>query len=97
MNNNAIYTVTTLRGALYGRPRCVGFYHEIEKAKDTIKNNVLDINEAGHYHYAVIEKVSPGIYHFDGEEIWFKWHHIKGYQQCDKPDNFKRVVCFSIG
>ena len=97
METKPIFTVTTLRGALHGGTRCVGFFHEVETAIQAVEENHCDMCEEGYYHYAVVEQVSPGIYHFDGVEYWFRWHRTKGYQKCDKPENFKRVVCFGIG
>jgi len=97
INKNPIYTITTLRGSLYDRNRCVGFYHELETAIKAVEDNEMDINEMGYYHYAVVEKVNIGIYNFEMEEHWFKWWPEKGYVPIDKPDNFKRIVSFGMG
>ena len=97
INLNPIYTITTIRGPLSRNTRCVGFYHELETAIEAVKDNAMDINEAGYYHYAVVEKVNIGIYNFEMEEHWFRWHPEKGYQPCEKPENFKRIVAFGIG
>ena len=96
-NENPIYTITTIRGSLEGGQRCVGFYHEVENAIRAVEDNAMDINELGYYHYAVVEKVNIGIYNFEMEEIWFKWHPAKGYLKIDKPENFKRIVAFGMG
>ena len=99
MNKNPIYTVTTLRGSLYGGTRCVGFYHDLQTAIDAVEENACDINECEYYPFCVIEKTSPGIYSLDDlVGIWFRWHRKHGYQRIDKkPDNFKCVIGFGIG
>jgi len=96
-NKNCIYTVTTLRGALHSGTRCVGFYHDVRDAQKAVEENAMDINECGYYHFAVIEKVNPGVYNFGMDAWWYKWHNTEGYKPCDKPERFKRVVCFGIG
>lgn len=98
MNKNPIYTITTMRGSLYGGTRCVGFFHSKEDAIEAVENNSMDINEDGYYHYCVIEATQPGIYNFLQDETWFRWHNTKGYQKLTtKPEKFRRVVCFGIG
>ena len=97
LNRKPIYTITTLRGSLHGGRRCVGFYHELESAITSVEENDMDINEAGYYHYAVIEKVNIGMYNFAMEELWFKWHPEKGYQVVAKPKNFKSTIAFGMG
>lgn len=98
MKRRSIYTVTTLRGSLYGGTRCVGFYHDLVDAIAAVEENACDINECEYYPFCVIEKTSPGIYNFDMDETWFRWHRDHGYQRIEKkPDNFKRVVAFGIG
>ena len=98
MNTNPIYTITTLRGSLYGRTRCVGFYHDVQDAIDAVEDNAMDINECEYYPFCVIEKTNIGIYNLEMDEIWFRWYKGRGYQRLDKkPDNFKRVVGFGIG
>lgn len=109
MNETAIYTVTTLRGALAGDTRCVGFYHNKAHAVAAIEHNDFDINECGHYNFAVVEKVMPGLYNLgvldqlesldDPEfQTWFQWHYgDKKYKPCKKPEPLKNTVSFGIG
>ena len=58
--------------------------------------NDLDINEDDHYPFAVIEKVGPGLYNFDREEIWFQWTDGE-YQEIEKPAKIKNIIAFSMG
>jgi len=98
INMKSIYTITTIRGTVHEGIRCVGFAHELEKAIEWVEDNAMDINECRYYWFVVIEKVSPGIYNFDMEEVWFKWHTEKGYQRLDeKPEQFKRICAWGIG
>jgi len=98
INKKAIYTITTLRSSLYAPCRCVGFFHEKKHAIESVKNNDGDIYEEGFYPYVVIEKSLPGIYHFESDDVWFRWNRkLKCYKKCEKPDMYKRVVCFGIG
>ena len=101
MNKAPIYTITTLRGTIHDGIRCVGFSHDLQDAIDMVEDNAMDINEAGYYHYVVIEKTNPGIYNIELDNIWFKWRNDKkggaGYQRIEKPEQFKRVAGFGIG
>jgi len=98
MNTNPIYTITTLRGTIHDGIRTVGFAHDLEDAIEWVEENAMDINECDYYWYVCIEKVNPGIYNFEMEEVWFKWHRTKGYQRLtDKPEQFKRICAFGIG
>lgn len=99
MNQNTIYTITTIREAIGPHSsRCVGFFHDLEDAISSVEDNIGDINEDGYYLYCVIERVIPGIYSFESDSAyWFRWNGIHGYQKCSKPDNYKRGCCFGIG
>ena len=93
-----ICTITTVRGALDAGSRCVGFYHDFEKACDVVQRNICDINEMGYYPYAVIEVVGEGIYAYPRKEFWYKWNHdTERYEDCPKPEKFKQVVGWSVG
>jgi len=91
-----IYTVVTVQHN--EKDRCVGWFPNKEDATEVIVENHGDINECGYYPYALIESVKPGLYNCDREEIWFKWDDDKNqYIKCDKPDNFKNSICYSMG
>ena len=101
-----IYTVTTIPATFPQRPtRCIGWFSERSLAIEAIKNNYGDMNEDGHYRYALVEEVEDGIYTFPREEVWFEWKEIVGVNQPrsnymlldKKPNRFNQVVCFSMG
>jgi hypothetical protein len=95
--DNKIYVITTVG---YGnRNRCVGFYYDERRAIEEVENNSLDINEAGYYHFCVIEEQSQGIYPIPTKQIWFKWNpEIEGYSEISEaPEKFRKSVCFGIG
>lgn len=98
MNGNQIYTITTIRASLYAGSRTPGFYHEFERAEQALKDNELDLNEAGYYPYAVIEEVYAGLYMFPRKEFWYKWNQEKEcYESTDKPERFKKTFGWGIG
>ena len=105
-----IYTVTTLEhtkpkyrkdGSSYESRsmRCVGYAATLKEATTWVTDNVMDINEAGYYPFAVIESVSPGIYMFDMDATWFEWDDAQNaYKQLDKcPKEYEKVIGFGIG
>jgi len=98
MNENPIYTITTIRHALHAGNRAVGFAYKFEDAEQWIKDNVLNINECGYYPYAVIEPVTEGIYCYPRKEYWYKFNSEKdSYEPCEKPERFKQIVGWSLG
>jgi len=71
MDSASIYEIYVLENPItidkLGRPEwghreSVGFYYELETAKQAVKNNWVDINERGSYNAAVIVKKGPGLY-----------------------------------
>ena len=105
-----IHTVTTLHTEYdpgmdqtnVVRSRCVGYFFDIEKARQCIEENWGDIYENGHYNMAVIETVRPGIYAYPRPEVWFTWmkrsQTDQGYKLiAEKPEGLKNVVGFGIG
>ena len=101
-----IYTVTTIPATFPQRPtRCIGWFPDRDLAVEAIRDNYGDMNEDGHYRYALVEEVEEGIYTFPREEIWFKWEEIVGINRPEskyflidkKPNRFNQVVCFSMG
>jgi len=95
-----IYTITTIPTAFpYKDSRCIGWFESCADAFAEVRHNSGDMYEEGHYRYAVIEGVHPGIYSFPREEFWFEWSgDVPGYIILDKkPNRFNNVVCFSMG
>jgi hypothetical protein len=96
----SIFTVTTMRASLASKPRCVGYFYTLEEAQKAVKENDLDIGEEGYYTFCVIEEKLPGVYNFNNlNEWWYRWSGSKRstYFECEKPESFKRTVCFSMG
>jgi len=58
-------------------PRTVGYYPTQEKAIRCVENDWGDLDEAGWYGYAVIERVDSGLYPtIDSEEsLWYHYDH----------------------
>ena len=102
-----IYTITTIPATFpHKDSRCVGWFEHCDDAFNEIRHNAGDIYEEGHYRYAVIEEVQPGIYTFPRKEFWFEWYEGRpdsgfpssGYIILEnKPNRFKQTVCWSMG
>jgi hypothetical protein len=108
-----IYTITTIckllpryrkDGTSYNLrdSRCVGFYLNYEEAMKTVISNNGDINEAGEYPYAVIERVTEGLYSTciaRKDSVWFEYSSDKDlYVEIEKcPTDLKRTYGFGIG
>lgn len=96
---DAIYTVTTLHfyDPQYGSsPRTVGWFQDLETALSCVRENWGDIRETT-YDYAVVERVTPGLYTMDDrDERWFHWEE-GSYQECKKPKRLTGVCFFSMG
>jgi hypothetical protein len=99
MSKKEIFTITTLRKIMTDPNRCVGYYFDLDKAFQAVRENLGDIHEMGYYPYCVIESIKEGIYATERTEYWFEWNIDKDcYELLDeKPDKFHRIVCFGIG
>lgn len=87
-----VTSVSAVRGH-----RCWGWFLTKERAIEAVEGNYGDINECGHYEYAVIESAAEGILGIlNGEEVWLEWREGR-YVQCDKPADFHNVVNFGMG
>lgn len=100
-----IYLITTLKTVYgYKNPvhtyelgcRTVGYYTELEEAKQAIEENHGDIYEEGYYPFCVIEKVEEGLYGITFDEHWYQWIG-DGYKPIDKPESLKQTCAFGIG
>ena len=94
-----IYTITMFENfdITKNYTRCVGFFLDLEEAKKAVKNNQCDINECC-YNYAVIEKISEGIYS-PNYDRWFYEYDLSNnqYVEMEEPEPFKGIYNFSIG
>lgn len=97
--NKSIYTITSIphhsvKGAnLF---RIVGFYFDIDKARDVVLNNYGSLDECAYYQYIVIEEIKEGLYHMVEKEEWYSWRKDK-WVKTRKPRRFKQCVNFSMG
>lgn len=104
-NSQVIYTITMLEKIEsdkkgwpnFGSTNIVGYYTDLAVAIEAVTSNACDINETV-YDYAVIEKVSEGLYHPSVTSYWFKYNRAKdSYEPIDVPDELKHICGFSIG
>ena len=98
-NEEPIFTITTVKGALNSGTRCVGFTHTFKQAEEIVKNNIFDINEMGYYPYVVIEETNSGLYSYPRKETWYVWDgRTNTYEQIpEKPERFKQICGWGIG
>ena len=104
-NSQVIYTITMLEKIEsdkkgwpnFGSTNIVGYYTDLAVAIEAVTSNACDINETV-YDYAVIEKVSEGLYNPSVTSYWFKYNRAKdSYEPIDVPDELKHICGFSIG
>ena len=55
-------TIDRLGRPEFGHRESVGFYYELETAKQAVRENWTDINDKGAYNAALIVKKAPGLY-----------------------------------
>lgn len=64
--------------------RTVGFFHSLGSAAQQVENNIGDINEAGSYPFAVIEKYSEGFYSIATPIMFYEYDKEKNkYNELD--------------
>ena len=87
--NHPIYTITTIevdKKDGFSSSRCVGFYYDLNEAKNAIEENRCDLFETC-YLYAVIEESYEGIYPHIEKQLWYKYNLKKEkYEKCKKPE-----------
>ena len=75
-----------------GISEIVGFRHELEDAKETVKENMCDIWETM-FNYALIEKVEPCLYPDCLERWFFRYNRETGkYEEIEEPDWIKNFA-----
>ena len=91
-----IYTITTIEKEdfIYDK-RCVGYSFNLEKAKEWVMKNTLDMREQNN-ELVVVEEVTPGIYPLSFERVWFKWNGIN-FVEIPCPKLFETTINFGIG
>jgi hypothetical protein len=79
--------------------RCVGFFFDLESAKNSVIRNDLDIYEH-QYNVVVIEKSYEGFFNYGEPEsdCWYKFNkQTEKYEKIEKPDCFKTSIGFGMG
>ena len=83
-----------------GARRVVGYYDDFNTAKKAVEENWCDIYEDGHYKYAVIEALEPGLYPICLTPIFYKWEgdsKTGGFKRIKRPAATKNFGGFTIG
>ena len=79
--------------------RVVGFYTDLETAKQAVEKNCCDLYENGYYKYAIIEEREDGLYSYCENPLFYKWEGtIKdgGYKPIDRPEATNGFCGFTI-
>ena len=79
--------------------RVVGFYTDLETAKQAIEENWCDLYENGYYKYAIIEELEPGLYPYCEKPIFYKWEGTieeGSYKRIKRPKATKGFCNFTI-
>jgi hypothetical protein len=85
--------------------RAVGWYPTLKQAQAAVMGNYGDIEEAGFYKWAVIEKLHWGLYPYDLKANWYLFVCKKRTTEKEMitakkikcPKRFKNICGFSIG
>ena len=67
----------------------IGFFTDLDDAKECVTKNSGDMAEGGYYPYAVIFPVQEGLYNFPSPEVerWYVWIKSENaYIQTSRPD-----------
>lgn len=79
----------------YGDRVSMGFYYELETAKQAVRNNWVDINERGAYNAAVIVKKAPGLYPIALIQGYYIFN--KKTEKYDKAEMPKEMERWNLG
>ncbi len=93
-----MFFITTIRvcGNKIDDNRTVGYYKKYDKALSAVVYNICDIFEDGYYQYALISKLSEGLYPTLTFKKYFKY--TDGYvEEITQPEIFNKNKPYIIG
>jgi hypothetical protein len=107
MTSFPIYVLTTIdlktedeydKFDVIKKHRAVAWSFKLDFLIEDVKNNACDINEAGHYPYAVIEEMYEGFYPTIVSEHWFKFdRETEKYIEIERPKSLNCIQISAIG
>jgi len=74
------------------RSRTVGVFSSQQEAEDVLIENLGDLNEAGYYPYAVVEKIKTGLYPNPEQMSVWRFMNVNWLQCVAHPDPVKRYL-----
>lgn len=81
--------------------RVVGYFEDIETAKEVVEDNAGGIHECGHFPYCVVEEQAEGLYGMNNNfenAWWYKWDDKEdAFKPIDKPESLEIAVMFGMG
>lgn len=93
-----MFFITTIRvcGDEIDDSRTVGYYKKYDKALSTVVYNICDIFENGYYQYALISRLSEGLYPTPIFKKYFKYTngHVEEIAQSEE---FNKNMPYIIG
>jgi hypothetical protein len=94
-----VFALTTLKlsndaGRSFARSRTVGVFDEVSDVHALLQDNVCDLEEAGYYPMALVERVQRNsLYAVARERLWYQYDQdFGGYRPCSEPAGLERVV-----
>ena len=86
------------------KQRLVGYYSDLERAKECVQHDWGSFSEAGYFTHIVIERVVEGLYNIAGfdldnqSEWWYSFNtELRKWVPCKKPDFLAGCVGFGLG
>lgn len=78
-----------------GRTRCIGFFHSVERAIQSVKEGGPEFYDIFGSKYILVETIEEGILKIGLKRTLFEWNG-KEYIQIDEPEIFNMICNFAI-
>jgi hypothetical protein len=76
--------------------RTFGFFLDLNKAEESVKNNEGNLNECL-YDFLVIEEIGEGIHSPSQQEIWYAWNNKNWEKLNEKPEWATGTTNWALG
>lgn len=95
-NETPVYLVSVFNPKPDERLRVWGYYHEVENARQCVKENWTDISELGYYRYGIVSKMGVGPLAVPEDEEWYEFCWVDGHlvtvEPVAKPEEYAGVL-----
>lgn len=80
-----------------GSSRVFGYYDDFNYADEALRHNCCDMHETI-YHYAVVEKIDPGIHSITEKRWFYKYDKERdGFYPIKEPKEFEHYMNIALG